>query len=222
MLGKITPRTKLVYIANPNNPTGTMVGEDEFTHFMKEVPDNVVVVIDEAYREYILNTNYPVTLPHVMDGKKLIILRTFSKIYGLAGFRIGYGIADPFTIGYMNKVRHPFNTNSLGQVAAIAAIDDEEHVKRSVEVNDTGKRLLYSAFKELPLKYTETWANFILVELEKDARDVYQELLKRGVIVRPVGGFGIQNGLRITIGTEPENKRLITAMRDVLLPDNES
>ena len=194
-----------------------MVEQDEFDQFMKEVRDNVVVVVDEAYCEYILDDRFPQTLPYVMDGRKLIILRTFSKIHGLAGFRIGYGIADPQIIGYMHKVRHPFNTNYLSQVAAIAALDDVDHVQKSVQANEDGKAFLYDAFRELPLRYTETYANFIMVELEIDASEVYQKLLSHGVIVRPVGGHGLRNALRITIGTETENRRLVEALRTVLL-----
>src|SRR4030042_4122082 len=124
MVEKVTPKTKLIYIANPNNPTGTIVEQDEFKTFMKEIPDHLVVVIDEAYKEYILDPNFPQSVPYVIQGKKLIILRTFSKIYGLAGFRIGYGIADPKIIKILNKVRQPFNTSSLGQIAGFAALDD--------------------------------------------------------------------------------------------------
>jgi len=213
MADAITEKTKIIFIANPNNPTGTIVFSDEFKRFMDRVPEGVLVVVDEAYYEYVQDSRYPDTMQYFREGRDILIVRTFSKLYGLAGLRIGYAIANRHLLEQMNKVREPFNTNSLAQVAALAALEDDQHVKRTIEINEKGKEFLYKAFDELGLSYVPTEANFIYVLVEGiSAAQLYEKLLHEGVIVRPMG----PRALRITIGVEHENKRLVEALKKVM------
>lgn len=212
MADRMTSRTKLIFIANPNNPTGTMNTAVEMDALMERVPDDVIVVVDEAYYEYVTDRDYPDTMRYLRDGRRIIILRTFSKIYGLAGLRIGYGFASPEMVDLMNRVRQPFNTNSLAQAAALAALGDTEHVKESVRVNEEGKRYLYGEFDRLGVGYLPTQANFIYMDLGRDAREVYERLLREGVIVRPMGPTVI----RVTVGLKDENGRFIKALGGIL------
>ena len=209
MADAITPKTKVVFISNPNNPTGTINKKSEFDAFMKRVPDGILVVIDEAYFEYVRDPEYPDTLKCFAEGRDILILRTFSKIYGLASLRIGYGIARREILEEMNKIREPFNTNSLAQEAALAALGDEAHLRYSLEVNEEGKRFLYREFDELGLKYVPTEANFIYIPLDRDSKSLYDKLLRKGVIVRPVG----PKELRVTVGLPEENRRFIEALK---------
>ncbi|UCG78446.1 MAG: histidinol-phosphate transaminase [Nitrospirota bacterium] len=212
MVKAIKKNTKIVFIANPNNPTGTTNGKDEFARFMDAVPEGVLVVVDEAYYEYVQDGDYPDSMRYLKDGRDILILRTFSKIYGLAGLRIGYGFTTEEIATELNKVRPPFNTNSLAQMAAIAALDDDEHIKRSVAVNEEGKQFLYKELQDLGLHYVRTEANFIFVSLgDITAQKLNDELLRRGVIVRPMG----EKAVRITIGLKDENERLIKAMKEI-------
>ena len=215
MAAAVTDKTKVIFVANPNNPTGTMVTADETAAFMEQVPDDVLVVFDEAYYEYVARSDYPQTLPYVLAGRNFIITRTFSKIYGLAGLRIGYGIAPPPLIETLNRVRQPFNCSLVGQAAARAALKDTAHVARSQEQNDVGKFFLYNAFDDMGLRYVETEGNFIMLHLEQSGADIADALLKEGVIVRPIAGYGYPNAVRVTIGTQEENKRFIKALRGV-------
>ena len=215
MADAITDKTKVVFVANPNNPTGTMVAADETAAFMERVPDDVLVVFDEAYYEYVERSDYPQTLPYVLEGRNFIITRTFSKIYGLAGLRIGYGIAPPPLIETLNRVRQPFNCSLVGQAAARAALKDTAHVTRSREQNAVGKAFLYDAFDDMGLRYVESEGNFIMLHLEQSGTDIADRLLKEGVIVRPIGGYGYPNAVRVTIGTEEENKKFIAALKVV-------
>jgi histidinol-phosphate aminotransferase len=213
MADAITPKTKIVFIANPNNPTGTSNRKDEFDAFMKRVPDGVLVVLDEAYFEYARDPEYPDTLrSYFSEGRDILVLRTFSKVYGLAALRIGYGIAKSEIIGDMNRIREPFNNNSLAQEAALAALGDEEHLGRSIAVNEEGKKYLYRELTALGIKYVPTEANFIYIVLESEAGTLFDSLLRKGVIVRPVG----QKEIRVTIGLETENRRFVEALRDSL------
>src|SRR5512141_783577 len=196
MAERITPKTKIVFIANPNNPTGTMNTAAEMDRFMERVPDHVIVAVDEAYFEYVTHVDYPDSLDYLKVGKNVLALRTFSNIYGLAGLRIGYGVTKPEIAELMNKVRQPFNTNALAQAGAVAALADRKHVEKSVAINNEGKQYLYQTFQQLGVSYIPTEANFILFETALDARDVYAALLKQGVIIRPMGG----KRLRVTIG----------------------
>ena len=215
MAGAITDKTKVIFIANPNNPTGTMVTADETVAFMELVPDDVLVVFDEAYYEYVLRSDYPQTLPYVLEGRNFIITRTFSKIYGLAGLRIGYGIAPPALIETLNRVRQPFNCSLVGQAAARAALKDTDHVTKSQASNAAGKAFLYEAFDDMGLRYTRTEGNFIMLHLEQLGTDVADALLQKGIIVRPIAGYGYPSAVRVTIGTQQENERFIAALRVV-------
>lgn len=215
MARAITPLTKLVFIANPNNPTGTIVTADEVSAFMAAVPERVIVVFDEAYVDFAEGPDFPDSIGYLRQGRRVIALRTFSKMASLAGLRVGYAIADPECVGLMNRIRQPFNVNTLGQVAALAALDDEPHIQATVSMVRAGRERLCRAFDELGIEYAPPRANFILVEVT-DATKVYHELLREGVIVRPMMSFGLERALRITVGTPEENARLIEALRRVL------
>jgi histidinol-phosphate aminotransferase len=212
MAERITPKTRIVFIANPNNPTGTINTSAELDRFMGRVPDHVIVALDEAYFEYVTHADYPDSLDHLKEGKNVLALRTFSKIYGLAGLRIGYGITTPEIAELMNKVRQPFNTNSLAQIGAVAALADRKHVEKSIAINNEGKQFLYQTFQRLGIKFIPTEANFIMFETGLDGRELYTALLKQGVIIRPMGG----NRLRVTIGTPAENKRFVEELEKVV------
>jgi len=212
MAERITPKTKIVFIANPNNPTGTMNTRTEMERFMGRIPDNVIVAMDEAYFEYVTRAEYPDSLDFLKENQNIIALRTFSKIYGLAGLRIGYGITTVEIAELLNKVRQPFNTNTLGQIGALAALSDRKHVDKSVAINNEGKQFLYQAFRRLGISYIPTEANFILFETQLDAKDVYSGLLKAGVIVRPMG----VKRLRVTIGLPEENARFVSELEKIV------
>lgn len=212
----ITDKTKVIFIANPNNPTGTVVNASQVEKFMKRVPDDVLVAFDEAYYEYVDRDDFPQTLKYVHDGRNVIVLRTFSKIYGLAGLRIGYGIAREDIIEILNRVRQPFNANLIAQAAARASLKDEEHVERSRKVNNEGRGYLYNKLKEIGLDYVPSEANFVLIHLGRSGKGVSDELLKLGVIVRPVAGYDFPNSIRVTVGTREENQRFIEALKRVM------
>jgi histidinol-phosphate aminotransferase len=216
MADKITDKTRVIFIANPNNPTGTMNSAAEVETLMNRVQENVLVAFDEAYFEYVERNDYPNTLKYVKEGRNVVVLRTFSKIYGLAGLRIGYGIADKKIVDLMNRVRQPFNCNSLAQAAARASLKDRGHVIRSQKTNSEGKKYLYSALKESGIDYVPTEGNFILINLNQPGYEVYQALLHKGVIVRPVAGYGFPNSIRVTIGTMEQNRRFVKALKEVM------
>jgi histidinol-phosphate aminotransferase len=212
MAERTTEKTKLVFIANPNNPTGTMITRTEMDRFMSRIPGHVIVAVDEAYFEYATHAEYPDSLDCLKEGGQILALRTFSKIYGLAGLRIGYGITTPEVAGLMNKVRQPFNTNALGQAAALAALGDRRHVEKSVAINNEGKQFLYQSFQRLGVSFVPTETNFILFETALDAGQVYTVLLKQGVIIRPMG----EKRLRVTIGLPEENRRFVSELEKAL------
>ncbi len=212
MAERITDRTRIVFIANPNNPTGTMNTREEMDRFLARVPDHVLVAVDEAYFEYVTRADYPDSLDYLKEGRNIIALRTFSKIYGLAGLRIGYGITKPEIAELMNKVRQPFNTNSLAQAGALAALADRKHVEKSVTLNNEGKQFLYRELDRLEVSYVPTEANFILFETKLASKDLYERLLRDGVIVRPMG----PSKLRVTIGLPEENKRFAEGLEAAL------
>ncbi len=217
MAAAVNEKTKAVFVCNPNNPTGTIVPYLEIREFMKDIPPSTLVVFDEAYFEYVTDTDYPNSLALLEgDGPAVVILRTFSKAYGLAGLRIGYGVSDPETASILNRVREPFNTNAAAQVGALAALADTDHLSRSLEVNSAGKQYLSEAFAELGLEYVHTHTNFILVDVRRDCKEVFRKLLARGVIVRTGDIFGYPTKLRISIGTQQENRRFVEALRAVL------
>ncbi|HEY7648168.1 MAG TPA: histidinol-phosphate transaminase [Methylomirabilota bacterium] len=216
MARAMTPLTKLVFIANPNNPTATIVTADEVEQFMARVPERTIVVFDEAYFEFAQGPDFPDTLNYVKQGRKVLVLRTFSKANSLAGLRVGYGIADADAVSLMNRIRQPFNVNSLAQAAALAALDDDAHVLECVRMIEAGRHFLYDEFKGLGLKYVPSRANFILLDVGRSATDIYQKLLHEGVIVRPMTAFGMETTLRITVGTPAENRRLVKGLRTAL------
>lgn len=211
MLNAVTPKTKMLFIANPNNPTGTMNTKEEFDRLMRKIKDGILVVVDEAYHEYVTNTEYADTFKHFRGSRDILILRTFSKIYGLAGLRIGYGIAHQEIITEMNKVRAPFNTNSVAQKAAIEALKDKGHIKKSREINNRGKKYLYKELSSLGIRHVPTEANFIYMPVA-DSMNIYKKLLHAGVIVRPMG----PDAIRVTIGLPEENRKFIKAMKTVM------
>lgn len=210
MADAITPETKMLFIANPNNPTGTINRKAEFRALMDRVTPEMLVVLDEAYYEYVTDADYADSMSYLRSDKNILILRTFSKIYGLAGLRIGYGIGKKEVLNQMNRIREPFNTNSIAQKAALAALGDDEHVKRSREVNEAGKNYLYKELEALGMRCVPTHANFIYLPVE-DSMTIYNELLKQGVIIRPMG----PKAVRVTIGLPEENSRFIHALKDM-------
>lgn len=212
---RINSLTKLIFIANPNNPTGTYLDKTQIGIFLKDLPKGVVVVFDEAYREFVDKKDYPDTLK-LIDKYNIVILRTFSKAYGLAGLRIGYGIAKDGFISAMERLRQPFNVNSLAQAAAIAALDDKEFLNRSRKLILSQKRFLYRALEEMELDYIPSAANFILIDLKKDAKLVFKRMLNYGVIVRDMLPYGLKTCIRVTIGRPEENKRFIEVLEEVI------
>jgi len=210
MLNLISENTKLIFVANPNNPTGTLLSDDQLYAFLQMVPNNVPVVLDQAYFEYLnIDDN---AINWLKEFENLIITRSFSKAYGLAGLRVGYSVCSALIADFINRVREPFNVNYTAQVAAIAALSDDDHLKNSIEVNTKGYQQLTQGFDSLQLKYIPSHANFIAVEFN-NAMNIYNDLLKEGVIVRPVEMSGY---LRISIGTADENEHLLSALRKVL------
>ncbi|MEO0074996.1 MAG: histidinol-phosphate transaminase [candidate division WOR-3 bacterium] len=216
MASAITPQTKIIYLDNPINPLGTAFMHKDLEKFLAKVPDYILVIIDEAYYDYITTKDYPDSFKFLNEGKNVLILRTFSKIHGLAGLRIGYGISKPEIINALMKVRTPFNASRIAQIGAIAALDDVTHIKRSRKVNEIGKRYLYKELRKLNLFFLESYANFIFVNFATDSQLIFDELQKRGVITRTIKEYGFPNALRISIGTPAENKRLIRALSEVL------
>ncbi|MDH4096688.1 MAG: histidinol-phosphate transaminase [Nitrospira sp.] len=213
MVRAITPRTRLLFICNPNNPTGTMVPADAISRLMAAVPKDVVVVFDEAYFEYVRHPQFPDTIAYVKEGRQAIVLRTFSKIYGLAGLRIGYGITTPEISEVLNRVRPPFNANSLAQRAALAALGDDEHVAKSRAVNAAGMEQVGLGLKALGFTPIPSEANFLYFDVKRDGRQVFEALLREGIIVRHIQGAM----LRVTIGQADENAAFLDALGKVLL-----
>lgn len=213
MAAKVTDKTKIVFIANPNNPTGTMVTKEKLDEFLGKLPKDVIVVLDEAYYEYVERAEYPESVEYVKLGENVIILRTFSKIYGLAGIRLGYGIAKKELIEQLEKARQPFNVNLLAQAAGIAAVKDIKFVEESKHVNNEGKRWLGDALEAMGIVSVPSEANFILFDVKTEARPVTEALMKEGIIVRCIG---TGTTIRVTIGTMNQNRRFIGALKKVL------
>jgi histidinol-phosphate aminotransferase len=216
MAAAITPRTRLVFVGNPNNPTGTYVGVDAMRRFLRALPPEVVVLIDEAYIEYATAADFPDCLSPSLRGEheRLIVCRTFSKIHGLAGLRVGYGVSTRELVGYMNRVRAPFNVGNLGQAAAIAALDDREHVRRSRELNTSERARVSARLAAMGLSVAPSQTNFILIDVKRNGRAVYEALLRKGVIVRPFGN--LPTSIRVTIGKPEENDRFLGTLGEVL------
>ncbi len=207
--------TRIIFLANPNNPTGTYFTKKDLKRLLGSIPRRVLVIVDEAYFEFVDKKDYPDSVALVKAGAPIVAVRTFSKIYGLAGLRIGYGVASPEIVEYVNRVRQPFNINSLAQVAALAALDDERHVNRTLEVNRKGMAYLTGQFSRIGIRFIPSAGNFILFKSPGPAREVYDKLLRKGVIVRPMGGYGLPEWLRVSIGTAVENRRFISALKEL-------
>ena len=217
ILAAVTPRTKLIFFCNPNNPTGTIVRREEVADFMARLPDHCVVVFDEAYFEFVQDQNYPDGIEeYVKTGANVIVLRTFSKIYGLAGLRIGYAIAAEHLAPVLSRVVPPFPVNRLAQAAAAAALDDTEHLQAVINNNETGRAYLNAEFAKMGLKFAESHGNFIFVDVEKSAQEVNQQLLQRGFIIRPGTGWGFPNHIRVSIGLPEANEKFIAALKEIL------
>jgi len=215
MAKAVTKKTRLVFIANPNNPTGTIVTHDEFKAFMDKMPPEVIVCVDEAYFEFVENAEFPKTIDFIREGRAVVALRTFSKIYGLAGLRVGYGVADKEITSYMHRVRQPFNVNSLAQAGAIAALDDDDHLQKTQKNNREGLKFLFVELGAIGYQCVPTQANFFLVKVG-DGLGVYQALLKKGVIVRPMASYNMPGYIRVTVGLPEENRRFIAAFAEVV------
>lgn len=212
---RISPRTRVIYLANPNNPTGTYFKSDAFERFLAQVPEDVLVVLDEAYFDYVEDPEYSRSIELAKKHSNLLVLRTFSKVYGLAGLRVGYGIGPPDLFKEMDKLRTPFNTAGVGQAAAIAALDDTAHVRRSQETNHAGREQIQRGLSEMGVRFVPSATNFVLVETEGDGNAIAAELLKQGVIVRPTGWMGFPHAIRVSIGLEAENRKFLEAFARV-------
>ncbi|HOM70987.1 MAG TPA: histidinol-phosphate transaminase [Armatimonadota bacterium] len=216
LIDQFNEHTKLVFIANPNNPTGNMLPHKDAERILDALPERAILVLDEAYYEYIERSDYPNGLKWVLEGRNVILLRTFSKIYGLAGLRLGYAIARPELISLIERIRLPFNVGSIAQVAAIASLQDQDQVIKSRMMNSDGKNYFYSQFDRLGLKYVPSEANFVWVDVGQDSKQVFVELLKRGVIIRTGDVFGWPTHIRISTGLPQDNERCIKALEEVL------
>ena len=215
MLNAITTKTRIIFIANPNNPTGTLLGKAELLTFLKQVPKSVLVVLDEAYDEYLSADNKSEAIDWLSEFDNLIISRTFSKAYGLAGLRVGFGLCNPDIADLMNRVRQPFNVNSIAQAAAVASLADDDFVERSYALNQAGMAQLTQGFKKLGLEYIPSYANFVSFII-KNANEVNQKLLQNGVIVRPIANYGMPDYLRVIIGLFSENSRFLEVLEKIL------
>jgi histidinol-phosphate aminotransferase len=215
MANAVTRKTKLIFISNPDNPTGTYVTKDEVILFLSRIPKGVIVYFDEAYFEFVDFPDFPDT-SKLINKRNIITTRTFSKIYSLAGLRIGYGLANKKIIDYLNRVREPFNVNSIAQVAALAALDDRHHVKQTLKMVKDGKKYIYAQLKNLGLRYTPSATNFILIDLGKKAHTIFSKLLKQGIIVRDMRAWGLNDFIRVTVGTRDENREFIDALKGLL------
>lgn len=212
----ITDRTKILYIDNPSNPLGTKISRKEIEEFVYSIPDGILIILDEAYYEFVRGENFPDSIKFIKEKKNVFVLRTFSKIYGLAGLRVGYGIAPPELLRTISKARLPFNVNRMAQIAASAALDDEEHIKKTLKVNDEGKRYISQEFNKMGIFYIPTSTNFITFKTDVDGKTLFKELQKRGIIARPLANYGMPEFIRITIGRREQNQRFIKTLKEIL------
>jgi histidinol-phosphate aminotransferase len=210
MLAAITPKTRTVFIANPNNPTGTMVGQEAIDRFMARIPDHVLVVFDEAYHEFL--DKAPDVLPYVRSGRNVVVMRTFSKIMGLANLRIGYGITTPELAAVLQRTRQPFNANGIAQAGALAGLLDEEHMRKTRELTHEGREYLEREFAAMGLEYVPSVANFVLVNVG-DGNAVFQAMLRKGIILRAMASYGLPEWIRISVGTMEQNRRCIQELK---------
>ena len=216
MLKKVNRKTKLVFICNPNNPTGTTVSQESLNQFLYKLPARVIVILDEAYGDFVEDAFYPNGLDYVKHKRQMIVLRTFSKVYGLAGLRIGYALGREDLVDCLYQVRDPFPVHRLGQVAAVAALNDQEHALRSIQMVYQGKRYLYKELDKMGLLYVPSQANFVFIDFERDSNKIFQALLREGIIIRPGKTWGFPTCARVTIGTMEDNQRFIRALRKIL------
>ena len=215
ILRAITNDTKIVYLDNPMNPIGTMITQQEVSKFMEKIPEDILVAFDEAYYEYVTQENYPNTLRFVEEGRNVIIFRSFSKLYGLAGFRVGYCLAKEDFLDAIRRFSPPFAVNRFAQIGAAAALKDKEHVKKTIEINESGKRFLYENFEKMSVFYIPSETNFVTIDIKTDTKSVCEKLQKKGVIVRPLTMYGKPTFLRVTIGTPEQNKRFMDAFKQI-------
>lgn len=215
ILKEISDDTKIVYFDNPMNPIGTTMGQKEICKFMERIPEDILVIFDEAYYEYVSRDDFPDTIKYVNEGRNVIVLRTFSKLYGLAGFRVGYCIAKEEFIKAIHRVSPPFSVNRFAQIGAAAAIDDKDHVKKTLEINEWGKKYLYENFEDMSIFYIPSETNFVTIDLKRNAEGISQELQKRGVIVRSLTMYGKPTFLRVTVGTLEQNKKFIDVFKQI-------
>jgi histidinol-phosphate aminotransferase len=216
MLKKVNRKTKMVFICNPNNPTGTTVTQEMFNRFLSDLPDRVIVILDEAYGDFVEDPFYPNGLDYINDKRPMIVLRTFSKVYGLAGLRIGYALGREDLIACLYQVRDPFPVHRLAQVAAVAALGDQDHVVKSIQLVYEGKRYLYKELDKLGLLYVPSQANFIFIDFERDSEAIFKALLHEGIIIRPGKTWAYPTCARVTIGRMEENQRFIQALKKIL------
>jgi histidinol-phosphate aminotransferase len=215
MLKKVNRKTKLVFICNPNNPTGTTISQKSFDHFLSKLPKQVIVVLDEAYGDFVEDSFYPNGLDYIKERKQVILLRTFSKVYGLAGLRIGYALGREDLVDCLYQVRDPFPVHRLAQVAAVAALNDEDHAIKSIQLVYEGKRYLYKELDKMGVSYVPSQANFIFIDFEKDSEEVFQALLREGIIIRPGKIWDYPTFARVTIGRIEDNQRFIKALKKI-------
>jgi histidinol-phosphate aminotransferase len=213
MLAAITPKTRVIFLPNPNNPTGRLLSQREIDHFMSHVPERVVVVFDEAYFEFL--DRPPDTLQFVREGRNIVVLRTFSKIHGLAGLRIGYAVGPADLVQVLHRTRQPFNVNSIAQVGALAALADDEHLRETKRTVDEGRAYLHEQFSKMNVRFVPGTANFVMANVG-DGHAIFEKLLRQGVIVRPLKGYNLPEWIRISIGTMEENKKLVAAFKEVM------
>lgn len=218
MAAAVTDRTRLIFVANPNNPTGTWHHRQAIETFLDAVPERVLVVLDEAYFEYVEERDYPDGMALLSRYPNLLVTRTFSKIHGLAGLRIGYGVSSPEIADVLNRVRQPFNTNLVAQAAALASLDDQDYLENSRDLNTSGLAQVAEGLQKLDLHFIPSVANFLVFDCGKDAAPVYQALLEQGVIVRPVASYGMPQFLRVSIGLPEENEQFLATLNKVLNP----
>jgi histidinol-phosphate aminotransferase len=216
MADAVTGNTKVVFIANPNNPTGSISTAEEVEEFMNRMPEDVIVVFDEAYYEFVDREDYPESMNYLRNGMNVVIYRTFSKTYGLAGLRIGYAIAKLELATGMNQARKPFNTTRLGQIAALAALEDEEHLEKTLRVNRESREWLYRELEKLKMHYYPSEANFVLIDLKRDAQGIFERLLREGVVVRPLQGYDLPQCIRVSVGRREQMEVFIKALEKVL------
>ncbi|MBU5592593.1 histidinol-phosphate transaminase [Clostridium sp. MSJ-4] len=216
MVDAITDKTKIIWFCNPNNPTGNIFKKADFDKILNKIPDSVIIVMDEAYVEYVVDPDFPDSLELLKNHPNMIILRTFSKAYGLASLRCGYGVASEDLVQYVNRVINPFDVNLFAQNAAVVAIEDDEFLKKVYDTNNVEKEFLYSEFKNLGLEYIETNTNFIMVNLNRDDKPIFDALLKKGIIIRPGFLLDMPQWLRISIGTREQNEKFVKALKEIL------